>query len=39
MSIPLNAEIQQIADRLVSTVYRDHSLPCQAPQHLGHLQI
>jgi hypothetical protein len=28
MRIPSNTEIQQIADRLVNTMYRDHSLQC-----------
>ncbi len=28
MRIPSNTEIQQITDRLVSTMYRDHSLQC-----------
>ena len=31
MGIPSNTKIQQIADRLVSTEYRDHSLPCETP--------
>src|SRR5580704_3579104 len=31
MRIPSNAKIQQIAHRLVSTVYGDHPLPCQTP--------
>ena len=31
MRIPSNTKIQQIADRLVSTKYRDHSLPCETP--------
>ena len=39
MSVPINAEIQQIANRLVGTVYRDHSLLYKTPQHLGDLKI
>jgi hypothetical protein len=34
MGIPINTEIQQIADRFLSTMYGDDSLPCQPPQHL-----
>jgi hypothetical protein len=34
MRISSNTEIQQIADRLVSTMYRDHSLQCRTPQYL-----
>ena len=32
MSVPSNAEIQQIADRLVGTACRDYSLPRKTPQ-------
>jgi len=39
MRVPINAEIQEVTDRLVSTVYRDDSLPCQTPQHLRDLKI
>jgi len=39
MSIPINPEIQQIAERLVGTVYRDHALLYKTPQHLGDLKI
>jgi hypothetical protein len=39
MSVPINAEIQQIADRLVGTVRWDYSLLHKAPQHLGDLKI
>jgi hypothetical protein len=39
MGIPSNAEIQQIADRLVGTVCWDHSLLYKTPQHLGDLKI
>jgi len=31
MGIPSNTQIQQIADRLVSTTYRDRSLQCETP--------
>lgn len=39
MSIPIDAEIQEIMDRIVSTAYRHHSLPCQTPQYLRDLKI
>lgn len=35
----MNAEIQQVANRLVSRLYRDDSLPYQTPQHLHDFQI
>jgi hypothetical protein len=31
MRIPSNTKIQQIADRLVGTTYRDHSLERETP--------
>ena len=39
MRIVSNTEVRQIADRPVSTMYRDHSLQCQTPQHLRDLKI
>ena len=39
MGISRNTEIQQVADRLVSTTCRDHSLQCQTPEYLGYLKI
>ena len=39
MRIPSNPEIEEIAHCFISTAYRDHPLPCQAPQHLGDLKI
>jgi len=35
----MNAEIQQVANRLVGTLYGDDALPYQTPQHLGDFKI
>jgi hypothetical protein len=39
MRIPSKTKIQQIADGLVGTKYRDHSLQCETPQYLRDLEI
>jgi len=39
MGISSNTQIQQITDRLVSTMCRDDSLQCQTPQYLRDLKI
>ena len=39
MSIPIEAEIQQIAQGLVGTAPSKHPLPHKTPQHLGNLKV
>jgi hypothetical protein len=39
MGIPRNAQVQQIADRLITTACRDRSFPYETPQCLGDLEI
>jgi hypothetical protein len=39
MRIASNAKIEQITDRLISTMYRDHSLQRKEPQYLRGLKI
>ena len=39
MRIASNTEVQKIADRPVSTMFRDRSFQCQTPQYLRDLKI
>jgi hypothetical protein len=39
MGIASDPEVQQIADRFISTVCRYRSFPHQTPQYLGDLEI